>query len=110
MNRLSGALHRCSSAVTESALNVPFAAVALGAALRHASFHSGGVTSSSLAEDVRVEPREALDYDVAIVGAGPAGLAAAIRLKQLCVSAEKELSVCVLEKGAQVGESLNHAL
>ncbi len=42
-------------------------------------------------------------YDVLIVGAGPAGLAAAIRLKQLAIESGKEISVCVLEKGAEVG-------
>ena len=47
--------------------------------------------------------RDVMTYDVLIVGAGPAGLAAAIRLKQLAIAAAKELSVCVLEKGAQVG-------
>ena len=47
--------------------------------------------------------RDVMVYDVLIVGAGPAGLAAAIRLKQLAAAAGKELSVCVLEKGAQVG-------
>ncbi len=47
--------------------------------------------------------RDVMNYDVLIVGAGPAGLAAAIRLKQLAAVAGKELSVCVLEKGAQVG-------
>lgn len=44
-----------------------------------------------------------MTFDVLIVGAGPAGLSAAIRLKQLAKAASKELSVCVLEKGAEVG-------
>lgn len=47
--------------------------------------------------------RDVMNYDVLIVGAGPAGLAAAIRLKQLATASGAELSVCVLEKGAQVG-------
>jgi len=47
--------------------------------------------------------RDVMTYDVVIVGAGPSGLAAAIRLKQLATAANKEISVCVLEKGAQVG-------
>ncbi len=47
--------------------------------------------------------RESMEFDVVVVGAGPSGLATAIRLRQLAEAAGRELSVCVLEKGSEVG-------
>ena len=50
--------------------------------------------------------RDTLNYDVCVVGAGPAGLSAAIRIKQLASAGGHDISVCVLEKGSEVGATL----
>ncbi len=61
------------------------------------------MTETTAADGLDLPPREAMEFDVVIVGAGPAGLATAIRLKQQAQAKGQDISVVVLEKGSEVG-------
>ena len=56
-----------------------------------------------MAAEEHAPEREEMEFDVVIVGAGPAGLSAAIKLKQLAQKTDADISVVVVEKGSEVG-------
>jgi len=69
--------------------------------LRCFSSEDTGSEDTKIEEDL--EDRESMAFDVLIVGGGPAGLAAAIRIRQLCLEQDTDLSVCVIDKGSEIG-------
>lgn len=83
-----------------SASTIPGKSSFRGWSSRSAAFSTTTTTNEDDDDD---EPREAMAFDVLIVGGGPAGLAAGIRFKQLCIEQEKDLSVCIIDKGSEIG-------
>lgn len=67
------------------------------------NFSSSAFDSSNDYEEILNSPREKMPFDVLIVGGGPSGLSASIRLKQLCQENQVDLSICVIEKGSEIG-------
>ena len=82
---------------------VEFRAAACLAPMLRCDENAGVVLASQIRSGGVGVERESMEFDVVIVGAGPSGLATAIRLRQLCAEHGSDLSICIVEKGSEVG-------